>query len=336
METLIIPDLHIGEKTMPLSHIRAVREAIKAATDRKARLRFIGDMFEMTDITDEKAIMEGCMPFWDVVFDYVQKTRRHIDIVLGNHDRYLNMEHLDAFFPGIPFHVHKHWLLEDGVLLHHGHLADVANSHILDHLDRNTDNTLAGIKHFIETDQAYRQARRDYHSRNMIDLWALMRFAEKKVGLSHRHQLKLYDDVYSRSLDQVNQILKRRAHIQKWGGVIDDMRELPSELAFHEVLANNDDVELWAIGNGHWHKPYIASFLTGTKKRPIMFNAGMIYGTHHEPSCVWINDNNPHAKTCKLFTYTDGDWCLHTPTEYKRSSQPYISFPKASESRLVA
>lgn len=335
METLVIPDLHIGEKPMPVNHIVAIREAMRAATERRARLRFVGDVFEMTDITDSQAIIDGCKPFHQPLLDYWEKTRLKIAITLGNHDRYLKKDHLHDFFPGVPFAIHPDWIIEEGVLLHHGHLADVADSHILDHLDRNSDNTLAGIQHFIARDKAYREARRRYHSRNMIDLWALMRFAEEKVGLSNRHQLKLYDAVYSRSLDQVNGLLRNRVHVQKWGGVVDDMRQLPSELAFNEVLANNDDTDLWAIGNGHWHKPYVASFLTGTKRRPIIFNAGMVYGTHHDPSCIWLNTNNPKAKTCRLFIYTDGNWRVHITAEHKRSSHPYLSLPRASGSLLV-
>ncbi len=335
MEILIIPDLHIGEKEMSMRHIRAIREAIIGAIDRRTRLRFVGDMFEMTDITDRQAIIDGCKPFRSILLEYWQKTRFKIAITLGNHDRYLTKEHLNEFFPGVPFEVHQNWLVEDGVLIHHGHLADVAGSHILDHLDRNTDNSLVGIQRFITKDKAYRKARRDYHARNMIDLWALMRFAEQKIGLSNRHQLKLYDAVYSRSLDGVNQLLKDRDQAQRSGKFIEDRHKFPSELAFNEALADNTDTELWAIGNGHWHKPYVTSFLTSEGKKPVMFNAGMGHSTHHDPSCIWINTNNPTAKTCRLFTYTDGNWRMHSSIEYKRSSIPYLTQPRASESMLV-
>lgn len=335
MEILVLPDMHLGEKDMPMQHIRAIREAITAAMERHACIRIAGDMAEMTDITDIEAISTACIPLWDVLFDYCRNTRLAVGITLGNHDRYLNNEHLNEFFPGIPFDIHKQWIIEEGVLLHHGHLADVAGSHILDHMDRNLDNSLAGIQRFINTDRKYRNARKEYHARNMIDLGALMRFAEKKIGLSNRTQLKLYDAYYSGSLDQVNTLLRDRTEAQKSRRFVDDRRKFPSELAFNEVLADTNDIGLWAIGNGHWHNPYVTSFLTSTGRRPVMFNAGMVYGTHRDPSCIWINTNNSKAKTCRLFTYTDGNWCMHSSIEHERSSRPYLTQPRVSESVLV-
>lgn len=335
MEVIVIPDLHAGEKKMSITHIWAVRSAIIAATERRARLVFIGDMVEMTDVADEGAIVEACQQFWDVLREYSIKTRLNIVLTLGNHDRYLTADHLASFFPGIPFEIHKQWWLKDGVLLHHGHLADVANSHILDHLDRNPDKSLAGIERFIATDKIYREAKRRYHSRNMIDLWALMRFAESKVGLSNQAQLQLYDAYRSHYLDKVNDLLHDREQAQKAQIRIDNRRLFPSELALNEELADNTDTELWAIGQGHWHNPFAASFLTSKGHKPVFFNAGMVYGYHRDPSCGWINSNNPRAKTCRLMTYTDGNWRMHCSVEHQRSHRPYLIQPRPSESSLI-
>jgi predicted phosphodiesterase len=298
----VMPDAHFGELKRPVNQTRAINAFFKEATEEDADVLSIGDYAELEAVANIGMVRREFSKVLGSMQEYQTITKKPIHVVRGNHDRNLTNELLEEeLTPGIRHHVHNTLFLNerDGIVAHHGDLVDIKSGSLEQFLSQyNGHDTKALLEFFEEKEAAemseYAKSRQEYHARNMIFVWDIMRILQK-AGLSLEVQLKVFDWLFSPSFKN------------KVQASIDAKKVLPNapaDFRFNTWLLNQTTA--WAVVQGHTHIPSHTRWADRESTRAgIIANAGSIYSTARVPTAI-ILDASKREST--MLAYRNDAW----------------------------
>ncbi len=298
----ILPDTHFGEIERPNDQVHAINSFLDHAADADAEVLHIGDYVELGPVANLGMVRREIGKTLAAFSHYQAKTGRPIQVVRGNHEPSLTNELLESeLTPGVRHQIHNTMLVDekDGVVLHHGDLADVKNGNLADYLATYKGNDSKALIEFFEekerdTPSKYSEDRQLYHAHNMIFVWDVMRILQK-FGTSLETQLAIYDWFARRAFrNKVEESIKTKKVIPG----------APAEFTFNTWLM--DQTNAWAIVQGHTHLPsHITWENQDRSRKAIIANAGSIYTTARAPTAVILDTD---ARSSTLVAYRDGAW----------------------------
>lgn len=313
--TLFIGDLHLGDPLMVERKLAALRSLVTHGTRLNVRLVLLGDVLEFGETANRAMMREETRKIVDDFRSYQTKTGKTIEVISGNHDRYIGPEVCNELFPDVDFNFHGQFYTDKHgtIVAHHGDLADVQSKPVKHYLDQFQGSTMEDIVKFCDQEGSYMTDRQAYHKRNMISVWALM-FILESCGLSVAAQQKWHDWYYSRSL------FKNSCAALARGTVYDTDNY---ELAFNTwLLEKAQNAKL--VVQAHTHVPVQMKWQSETGREGLVTNAGSLFSAAHLPTAaLWTPDNS----TQTMLQWRDGRWVEASRT--RLGQKPSIYMPRS-------
>lgn len=292
---LVLGDTHFGEKELSPVMVNAVTKAFAFGIDHDTEVASAGDYTEAGEVADRLMQRRAMRQVLGGMLQYQSRTKRPIHVVPGNHERYLHLDHLRDIAPGIEHELHPLMYEKDGVVLHHGDLADTKVRPLTAHLDTYKGSSTAELKDFLENDPEFAADRQAYHARNMIFVWDWMRLGEK-IGFSNMRQLQLFDWIARGSISRSIQAALADNTLTRQAG---------ADFVLNTWLAEQMP-DAWAVLSGHTHMPNHTSWVhDATGRQTIIANVGSIYSTARAPTSVLLDTS---ARTSTMLAFRDDEW----------------------------
>ncbi len=292
---LILGDTHFGEKRLEPVMVNAVTKAFDLGIDQNAEIVSAGDYIEAGEVADRHMQRQAMHQVLGGMLQYQRQTGQPIHVVPGNHERNLHLDHLRDIAPGVEHELHPLMFEKEGIVLHHGDLADTKDQPLTAYLDVYKGQSTAALKDYLVNDPAFAADRQAYHARNMIFVWDWMRIGEK-IGFSNMRQLQLFDWIARGSISRSIQAALADNTLTRQAG---------ADFVLNTWLAKQIP-HAWAVLSGHTHMPYHTSWgHDATGRQTIIANVGSIYSTARAPTSVLLDTS---ARTSTMLAFRDDEW----------------------------
>lgn len=297
MRRYVLSDLHLGEDADDWLRLLAIEEFLRRAIRDRAQIISVGDYFDLADGVSYQMLQRATERLRRVLLDYEEAVGLPIEVVRGNHDRYLTAELIAEFLPGVKHRIQRNFFFDSvaGICVHHGDLADTKDVDLRAYLAQYQGATVEDLRHFLAAGcPEFYDDRHGYHARNMFDLTTLTRILEK-AHIPRDVQLAIYDLWYEDSVrTEIRKSIKE--------GVV--TAKAPAEFVFNTWLMKQ--LPVWAVVQGHTHLPYQLSWKdSGTGRAAVIANVGSMAKGVRVPSGGILD---PEIKRSSLLAYRHKGW----------------------------
>ncbi|MBI4836365.1 MAG: metallophosphoesterase [Candidatus Abawacabacteria bacterium] len=298
----ILSDTHFGELERPKDQVRAISSFVEHAANEDGELISVGDYVELGPVANLGTVRREIGKVLGPLTAYQKRTGRSIQVVRGNHDPSLTNDLMESeLTPGLRHQIHRTMLIDeaDGVTVHHGDLVDTKTGKLEHYLSTYQGKNVADLIEFFEENNTaelseYAKDRLEYHGRNMIFVWDIMRILQK-FGVSLDTQLKVFDYLSSKSF---------RNTVQASVDAKKVLPGAPAEFIFNTWLLNQANA--WAVVQGHTHIPsHIRWIDTETARSGVIANTGSIYTSARAPTALILD---PEKRKSTLLAFRNDAW----------------------------